>query len=88
MGYEMETYLNLLFHYNGKKKIFKRTHQNQNANARARLDGIFWAVGYHPPPPPESQIAFHIYYAKYENTLTCKRIIWNSRGDDVLKIVF
>ena len=37
--------------------------------------------------PPEFQLAFHIYYVKYENTLTCKRISWNSGGgDDVLKI--
>ena len=40
------------------------------------------------PPPPEFQLAFHIYYVKYENTLTCKRISWNSGGNDVLKIVF
>ena len=31
-------------------------------------------------PPPESQLAFHIYYVKYENTLTCKRISWDSGG--------
>ena len=30
--------------------------------------------------PPESQVAFHIYYVKYENTLTCKRISWDSEG--------
>ena len=30
--------------------------------------------------PPDSQLAFHIYYVKYENTLTCKRIILDSRG--------
>ena len=42
------------------------------------------------PTPPESQLAFHIYYVKYENTLTCKRISWDSgaRGTDVLKIFF
>ena len=46
------------------------------------------------PPPPEFQQAFHIYYVKYENTLTCKRVSWNSGGgggggdDDVLKIFF
>ena len=43
------------------------------------------------PPPPESQLAFHIYYVKYENTLTCKRISWDSGGgggNDVLKIFF
>ena len=40
-------------------------------------------------PPPESQLAFHIYYVKYENTLECKRISWDSGGgNDVLKIFF
>ena len=28
--------------------------------------------------PPESQLAFNIYYVKYEKTLTCKRISWDS----------
>ena len=41
-----------------------------------------------PPPPPESQLAFHIYYVKYKNTLTFKRISWESGGNDVLKIFF
>ena len=40
-------------------------------------------------PPVESQLAFHIYYVKYENTLTCKRISRDSwQGDDVLKNIF
>ena len=41
-------------------------------------------------PIPESQLAFHIYYVKYENTLKCKRISWDSGGGggDVLKIFF
>ena len=30
--------------------------------------------------PPEFQLAFHILYVKYENTLTCMRISWNSGG--------
>ena len=45
--------------------------------------------------PPEFQLAFHIYHVKYENTLMCKRISWNSGwggggggGNDVLKIFF
>ena len=36
-------------------------------------------------------ITNHIYYVKYENTLTCKRISWDSGGgggNDVLKIFF
>ena len=36
--------------------------------------------------PPVSQLALHIYNVKYENTLTCKRISWDSGGNDVLKI--
>ena len=71
------------------KKRFSREHtKNPNANVRARPDVTFWAVGNHSPPPPEFQLAFHIYYVKYENTLTCKRISWNLGGNDVLKIVF
>ena len=65
------------------EKIFSREHtKNPNTNVGARPDVKFWAVGYHSPPPP------HIYYVKYENTLTCKRISWNSGGNDVLKIFF
>ena len=71
-----------------EKKRFSRKHtKTPNANVRAGPDVTFWAVGYHsPPPPPEFQLAFHIYYVKYENTLTCKRISWNlGGGNDVLK---
>ena len=44
-------------------------------------------MGYH-SPPPKFQLAFHIYYVKYEITLSCKRISWNlgGGGNDVLKI--
>ena len=28
--------------------------------------------------PPEFQLAFYTYYVKYKNTLTCKRISWDS----------
>ena len=41
--------------------------------------------------PPEFQLAFPIYYVKYENRLMCKRISWNlggGGGNDVLKIFF
>ena len=64
------------------EKYFSRKHtKNSNANVWAHPDVTFWVVRYHtPPPPPESQLAFHIYYEKYENTLTCKRISWNSGG--------
>ena len=71
-----------------EKKIFKRAHKKTNANVRARPDITYWAVGYH--SPPKFQLAFHIYYVKYENTRTCKRSSWNSRGGgiDVLNIFF
>ena len=63
-----------------EKKLFSREHtKNPNANVLTHPDVTFWAVGYH-PPHPEFQQAFHIYYVKYENTLTCKRISWNSGG--------
>ena len=38
--------------------------------------------------PPEFQLAFHIYYVKYENTLTCKRISWNSGGGGGGGVIF
>ena len=41
--------------------------------------------------PLELQLAFHIKYVKYENTLTCKRISWNSwdgGGGDFFSISF
>ena len=73
-----------------EKKIFKRA--NPNANVWASPDVTFglWDIN---PPPPESQLACHIYCVKYENTLlTCKRISWDlgggGGGDDVLKIFF
>ena len=62
------------------EKRFSREHtKNPNANVWARPDVTFWAVGYH-SPHPEFQLAFDIYYVKYENTLTCKRISWDSGG--------
>ena len=33
---------------------------------------------------PEFRLAFHIYYVKYENTLTCKRVSWNSGREGVM----
>ena len=75
-----------------EKKRFSREHtKNPNANVRARPDVAFRAMGYH-TPPPESKLAFHIFNVKYENTLTYKRISWDSGGggggNDVLKIFF
>ena len=51
------------------KNISREHTKNLIANVRARPDVTFWAAGYH-PPPPESQLAFHMYYVKYENTFT------------------
>ena len=67
--------------------MFSREHtKSPNANVPARSDVTFWAVGYH-SPPPESQLNFPISYVKYENTLKCKRISWDSGGGgDVLKL--
>ena len=70
------------------KKRFSREHtKNPKANVWARPDVTFWAVGYH---SPKSQLAFHVCHVKYENTLMCKRISWDTGGggNDVLKIFF
>ena len=70
------------------EKRFSRGHtKNPNANVQARPEVTFMAVRYH-SPTPEFQLAFHIYYVKYENTLMCKRISWDLGGNDVLKIFF
>ena len=68
------------------KKRFSRGHtKNPNANDQLAQTSHFglWDI-----IPPKSQLAFHIYYVKYKNTLTCKRISWDSGGNDVLKIFF
>ena len=79
MGYENEAYLYLLFHYTGKKRYSREDTKNPNTSKSKRhiLDcGVSF--------PPEFQLAFHIYYVKYENTLTCKRISWNSGGGGMM----
>ena len=43
--------------------ILREHTKNPNAYVRARPDVTFWAVGY--LPPPEFQLAFHIYDVKY-----------------------
>ena len=71
------TYTNI--NYTGKNDIQESTPKIQRLmfllaqTSHFGLWGIF-------PPPPVFQLAFHIYYVKYENTLTCKRISWNSGG--------
>ena len=67
------------------EKRFSREHtKNLKANvwAAQTLHFGLWDM----IPPPESQLAFHICYVKYENTLTCRRISWDSGGNDVFKI--
>ena len=85
--YEKEAYLYLLFHYTGKKDFQESTPKIQMLMIGLAQTSHFglWDI-----IPPESQLAFHIYYVKYENTLTCKRISWDSGGGerDVLKIFF
>ena len=72
MGYEKEAYLYLLFHYTRKKDFQESTPKNQILMFGLAQTSHFglWDT----PPPPEFQLSFHIYYVKYENTLTCKRI--------------
>ena len=85
MGYEKEAYLCLLFHYTEKKEFQESTPKIQIQMfglAQTSHFGLWDII------PPESQLAFHIYYVKYENTLTCKRISWDSGWNDVLKIFF
>ena len=86
MGNENEAYLYQLFHYTGKNDIQESTSKIQILMFRLALTSHFGLWGIF--PPPEFQLAFHIYYVKYENTLTCKRISWNSGGNDALKIFF
>ena len=76
MGYEKNSLFVLIISLYWSKKIFKRAHQNPNTNVWAHQEATFWAVRY--IPPPESHLAFHIYYVKYENTLMCKS--WDSGG--------
>ena len=59
-----------------KKRSSEHT-KHPKANVWARPDVAFWAVGYH---SPESQLAFHICYVKYENTLTCKGLVGTRGG--------
>ena len=85
MGYEKEAYLYKSFHYTRKKDFQESTSKNKMLMIGLAQTSHFglWDIF-----PPEFQLVFHIYYVKYENTLTCKRISWNSGGNDVLKIFF
>ena len=69
------------------KKIFSREHtKNQTLMFGLVQTAHFGLLDTN---SPESQLAFHIYYLKYENTLTCKRISWDSgRGECCFKDSF
>ena len=70
------------------KQRFSREHtKNANVNVQPRPNVTFWAVGYHLPPPPESQQAFHIYYVKYETYLRAKGLV-GTRWDWCFKNIF
>ena len=78
MGYEKEAYLYLLF-YHTRKKDFQESTPNihmQMFGLAQTSHFVLWDI----IPPSESQLAFQIYYVKYENTLTCKKISWDSGG--------
>ena len=67
-----------------EKTIFKSAHKKSkclcSGSPRRHIFGCVISF------PPSST-----YYVKYENTLTCKRISWNSGGgggNGVLKIFF
>ena len=52
-----------------EKKIFKRAQCLCSGSPIRQILGC--GISF---PPPEFQLAFHIYYVKYEETLTRKRI--------------
>ena len=79
MGFEKEAYLYLLFPYTGKKDFQESTPKIQMLMFGLAQTSHLWLWDI-TPPPPESQLALHISYVKYENTLTCKRISWDSGG--------
>ena len=79
MGYKKEAYLYLLFHYIGKKDFQESTPKFQMLMiGLAQTSHFGCGISF----PPESQLAFDIYYVKYEDTLTCKRISWDSGGGE------
>ena len=78
MGCEKEAYLYLLFLLYWIKDFRESTPNIQMLMfglAQMSHFGMWYII-----PPAESQLAFHIYYVKYENTFTCKRICWDSGG--------
>ena len=66
MGNEKEAYLYYLFHFTGRKDFQESTPKIQMLMFELAQTSHFglWDI-----IRPESQLAFHIYYVKYENTL-------------------
>ena len=77
MDYEKEAYLYLLFHYTGKKDVQETTPKIQTLMfglAQTSHFGLWGII-----PLPESQLAFHICYVKYKNTLIVRKKIRKRR---------
>ena len=84
MGYEKEAYL---YYTNYFIILEKNDIQESTPKIQMLMFGLaqtshfgLWDIF----PPPTFQLAFHIYYVKYKNTLTCKRISWNSGGGGMM----
>ena len=88
MGYEKESLLvlHVILSLYWKKNFLERPPKIQMLMfglAKRRL----WDIT--SPPPHEFQLAFNIYYVKYENTLRAKRLVGTrGGGGDVLEIFF
>ena len=74
MGYEKEAYLYQLFHYTDFQESILNIQMLMFGLIQTSHFGLWDIIS------PESQLSFHIYYVKYENTLTCKRISWDSEA--------
>ena len=70
-----------LFDYTGKKDFQESTPKMQMLMFELAQTSHFWLWDI---IPPESQLAFYIYYVKYENSLTFKRISWDSGGGGMM----
>ena len=92
MGYEKEANLYLFYYFIilEKKDFQENTPKIQMLMFRLAQTSHFglWDI----IPPAKSEVAFHIYFVKYENTLTCKMLVGTrgggGGGNDVLKIFF
>ena len=77
--FSKEAYLYLLFHHTENKYFQGSTPKNQMLMLGFAQTSYFglWDTCI---IPSKFQLAFHIYYVNYENTLTCKRISSDSGG--------